>query len=150
MRKRADALAGIFFALVGIGVMVQAIGLGIGTATDPKPGFFPLLGGFGLTIISTILVVRSLGKHNIELKEFGDFWRPLVLVLGLGIYILTLDILGYIIATVILSAIVLHLMDTKPWWVLLGISLGLALASFLLFDRLLGVILPKGTLIGFL
>jgi putative tricarboxylic transport membrane protein len=150
MRKRADALAGIFFALVGIVVMTQAIGLGIGTATDPKPGFFPLLGGLGLTVISTILLVRSLGEHSIELKEFGDLWRPLFLVLGLGIYILTLDMLGYIIATVILSAIVLHLMDTKPWWALFGISLGLALSSYFLFDRLLGVILPKGILIGLL
>ncbi len=146
MEKKADALAGLFFILIGIGVMGRAIDLRIGTATDPKPGFFPLLGGAGLTILSGVFFVRSFLNRKVEVKPFGDLWRPLLLVVGLVAYVLTFNFLGYIIATFILSMIVLRLMDTRSWWVLAGTSLGLALASYFLFDRVLGVILPKGLL----
>lgn len=149
MEKKTDIWGSSFFILIGIGVTVRAVGLQIGTATEPKPGFFPFLGGIGLTVLSGIYLVRSLWRGGgPEDKIKGDLWRPTFLVLGLVIYVLTFNPLGYVLATFILSAIVLWIMDTRPWWTLAGVSLGLALASYILFDRLLGVTLPKGIMPG--
>jgi hypothetical protein len=45
-----------------------------------------------------------------------------------------------------LSAVVLYVMDVKIWWKVLAIGLVVSLASYALFDRLLGITLPPGIL----
>ena len=72
--------------------------------------------------------------------------RPTILVVGLLIYSLILDLAGYVIATTMLSAVVLFVMDVKIWWKVLAIGLVVSLASYALFDRLLGITLPPGIL----
>ncbi len=74
---------------------------------------------------------------------------PVLVVLTLILYVATLETLGYIITTTILSAVVLKVMETKPR-ILVLVSLILAVVSYLLFDRLLGVTLPRGLLAAFL
>lgn len=150
MRKLGDVLASLFFTFLGIGVTIAAIKLRMGTATEPQPGFFPFLGGVALTIFSVILFVQAWRGRGIETQILGSFFRPAILILGLIVYIFILDLVGYIIATTILSAIVLQIMDTKPWWVLAAVSLVLSIGSYILFDWLLGVTLPKGMLIALL
>jgi putative tricarboxylic transport membrane protein len=66
--------------------------------------------------------------------------------MGLVIYVLIFDIAGYILATVILSVIVLRVLEPKTRWIFAVVSLILAIGSYLLFDRLLGVLLPGGIL----
>jgi hypothetical protein len=56
-----------------------------------------------------------------------------------------LETLGYIIATALLSAVMLRVLETK-FRMLLPVSLLLAIGSYILFDRLLGVSLPGGPL----
>ena len=63
-------------------------------------------------------------------------------MIGLLAYVLLFDPAGYIIATIVLSVIVLRILDTKSWWVIGGVSLLLAFGTFFLFDRLLGMPLP--------
>jgi hypothetical protein len=57
---------------------------------------------------------------------------------------------GYVISTIMLSAVVLRVLETKSWWVLAVVSLVLSIGSYLLFVRLLGVTLPNGILARFL
>lgn len=67
------------------------------------------------------------------------------MVLGLILYVAGLEPLGYVIATALLSAAVLRVLETK-FRVLFPVSLLLAIGSYILFDRLLGVTLPGGLL----
>jgi putative tricarboxylic transport membrane protein len=76
-------------------------------------------------------------------------WRPVILIAGLFVYAVVLDVVGYVVATTVLSVVVLRVLDTKTWWKLLVISLALSLGTYLLFDRLLDVSLPEGVLGGF-
>ena len=62
------------------------------------------------------------------------------------IYVAILEEIGFVLATVMLSAMVLRILDTKSWWVLVAASLVLSVGSYVLFDRLLGVTLPGGVL----
>jgi putative tricarboxylic transport membrane protein len=72
-----------------------------------------------------------------------------MIVLGLVVYVLIFDLAGYIVATIVLSAIVLRVMETKKRWILAVMSLILAVGSYVLFDRVLGVLLPNGILARF-
>ncbi len=146
MRKSTDTIVGFFFIFVGSGAMIGAIGLQLGQAHDPKPGFLPFIDGVALTILSAILIIKAWRGDTTGVNAFGNLWRPAMLITGLVIYISISNLMGFIIATTILSVIILRIMETKSWWVVAVGSLTMAIGSYLLFDRLLEVTLPAGIL----
>jgi len=139
-------LAGLIFVLIGVGVIIGALTLRVGSATEPQPGFFPFVGGVLLLILSSILFVQGLRGRSLGTKAFGELRRPAILIVAMVVYVVILDGVGYVIATIMLSAIVLRILETKSWWVIVVASLVLSVGSYILFDRLLGVTLPNGIL----
>lgn len=150
MKKPGDIFASLFFTFLGLGIVMGAIRLGVGKATAPQPGFMPFLSGATLIFLSTILLVQSWRGQSKGSQPFGELRRPLILTAGLVFYVGILDFVGYIIATAFISAVVLHVLETRTWWVLVGVSLALAMGTYALFDRLFGITFPIGILKGFL
>lgn len=149
MRKSGDIVVGLFFLAIGIVFMIGAIKLQVGVPTEPRPGFFPFIDGIILIVLSALFLFQAWGGRAGESHAFGKMGGPALVVLTLILYVATLETLGYVITTTILSAIVLKVMETKPR-ILVLVSLILAVVSYLLFDRLLGVTLPSGLLAAFL
>jgi len=145
MRKPGEIGVGICFLGIGIGFTIGAIRLQIGKPTEPQPGFFPFLGGVILIVLSAIFLFRAQLGRTGETRAFGKLRSPSIVVLGLILYVAGLEPLGYIVATALLSAAVLRVLETK-FRVLFPVSLLLAVGSYILFDRLLGVTLPGGLL----
>ncbi len=150
MRNRGDLFAGLLLVLIGAGVIFGAVKLRVGTATEPQPGFFPFVGGTLLIILSAILLLKAFRGTSVGTKAFGELRRPAILIGAMIGYVLILDRVGYVLATILLSAVILHILETKSWWVLTAVSLVLSVGSYVLFDRLLGVTLPGGILTGIL
>ena len=145
MEKVSKLLAGSIFALIGVGSAIIAIGLGIGNLAEPAPGFFPFAGGIVLAFLSLLFLVQEWRQRADGSNEFqGDLRRPVIAVIGLVVYTAFFETVCYIIATTILSAIVLRVLDTKSLRVIAVVSLLLSIGSYLLFDQVLGVKLPKG------
>ncbi len=149
MRKTGDIIASLFCILIGVAVMAGATRLRLGTPSEPQPGFFPFVSGAVLVVLCAVLLLQALSGRGQGAEAFGELWRPGMLMTGLLIYSVVLDDLGYILATMILSAVVLRVLDTKAWLKLAGISLVLSIGTYFLFDRLLNVSLPGGILSGF-
>ncbi len=145
MRKPGEIAVGICFLGIGIGFTIGAIRLQIGKPTEPQPGFFPFLGGVILIVLSAIFLFQAQLGRTGETQAFGKLRSPSIVVLGLILYVAGLEPLGYIVATALLSAAVLRVLETK-FRVLFPVSLLLAIGSYILFDRLLGVTLPGGLL----
>ncbi|MEI7673645.1 MAG: tripartite tricarboxylate transporter TctB family protein, partial [Deltaproteobacteria bacterium] len=122
--------------------------LQIGAPTEPQPGFFPFWGGLILIALSALFLFQAWGGRAGESHAFGRLGGPVVVVLALIMYVAALEKVGYVITTALLSAVVLKVLETKPLSILL-VSLILPVASYLLFDRLLGVTLPLGLLSAF-
>jgi putative tricarboxylic transport membrane protein len=148
MRKPGEIVAGLCFLAIGIGFTVGAVNLHIGVPTEPKPGFFPFWDGVILIALSTVFLYQAWGGRAGESHAFGRLGGPAAVVLALVLYVATMETVGYVITTALLSAVVLKVLETKPR-VLVLMSLILAIASYLLFDRLLGVTLPLGLLAAF-
>ena len=146
MRKSGDVLASLFLIFVGMGVIIGGSKLSIGTVREPQAGFFPFVGGVSLIVLCLILLIQGLRGRSAGIQAFGELLRPVFLILGMVVYILLFDLVGYIIATIILSIIVLRILDTKSWWVIAGVSFSLAVGTYILFDRLLSMPLPGGIL----
>ena len=149
MRKRGEIVVGLCFLAIGIGFTVGAVKLQIGGPTEPQPGFFPFLDGSILILLSAIFLFQAWAGRAGESQAFGKLRGPGIVVLALILYVVTLETLGYIIATGLLSALVLKVLETKAR-VLALVSLILAVVSYIIFDRLLGITLPPGPLAWFL
>jgi putative tricarboxylic transport membrane protein len=152
MQKNGDMWAGLFFLFLGVAVIVGSLRMPLGTPLDPQPGFFPLLAGVflsGLSIVHLALAFHK-RKGSSKIQAFGTVWRPASMIAGLLIYSFILDPVGYVIATIFLSVIILRILESKSWWKLVTISIGASIGTYVLFDRIMGVTLPLGILKGVL
>ena len=147
--SKGDVIASIVFLSIGIGVIGESFRLRIGSATEPQPGFFPLLGGVFLIFLAGILMTQALRGRTTGTKPF-KFWGPPAIMVGvLCLYVAVFNTVGYVLATIPLGMVVLYIMDTKQWRILLLTSFILSLASYILFSKFLDVPISNGILARF-
>jgi putative tricarboxylic transport membrane protein len=150
MRKPGDVIGSLVLLFVSAWAITGGLKLHLGKASEPQPGFFPFWGGVVIAVLSGILLVQALSGRSKGSEPFGALWRPLIMIIGLIVYVAFLDSLGYIISTLVLAIILLRVLGTKKPWVLALAALIIAFVSYVLFDRLLNVTLPRGVLGSFL
>jgi putative tricarboxylic transport membrane protein len=150
MRNRGDIIGSIVLLHIGIGVVIGSIRLKLGTLLMPQPGFFPFLGGLLLIGLSLVLLIQGWLNRGTEPRQprenFGEWRRPLILVVSLSLYTAVLEALGYVLPTILLSAVTLRVLGVTSWKVLILASLGMSVGTYYLFGRLLGIELPAGVL----
>jgi putative tricarboxylic transport membrane protein len=149
MRKPGEIVVGCCFLAVGVAFTIGAVRLQIGGPTEPLPGFFPFWGGLILMVLSVLYLFHAWGGRAGGSQTFGRLGGIALVVGTLILYVATLEKLGYLITTGCLCAVILKVLETKLR-VIVAVSLVLPVASYLIFDRLLGVTLPPGllTLLG--
>jgi hypothetical protein len=143
---------GVGLTLMALGVLVIADSLrvGIGWADDgPRSGYFPFYIGLGLLLASAWITAHQLlrwhGSQGIfaERSQLASVWAilwPMVifvgLVAGLGIYVASVVLIAYFMLR--------HGKHGAPLTV--GVSLGVPVVCFAVFERWFLVPLPKGPL----
>ncbi len=147
MKNRSDAAGSLFLFLLGVGAVIGAIRLKVGSPTEPQPGFFPFLGGLSLIVFSAIIFLKGRTGQGQKKVVFGDVGRPALLLVVMIVLVGVLDRLGYVIGTFIASGLILRILNVKSWRVLLLTSLCLSIGTYILFDKLLGIELPVGILV---
>jgi putative tricarboxylic transport membrane protein len=150
MRKLGDIIGGFILLFVGVWAIIGGMKLHLGKFSEPQPGFFPFWGGVVLAVLSGVLLFQALSGRSKGTEAFGALWRPMIMIIGLIAYVAILNSLGYIIATIVLSIVLLRVLGTKRSWVLALAALIIAFGTYILFDRLLNVTLPGGVLGRFL
>ena len=150
MRKLGDVIGGLVLLCISAWAIIGGVKLHLGKVSEPQPGFFPFWGGVVLAVLSGILLFQAWSGRSKGAEAFGAIWRPMIMIIGLIAYVLLLNTLGYLIATLVLSTLLLRVLGTKRVWVLALAGLCIAFGSYILFDRLLNVTLPTGILARFL
>ena len=118
MRKLGDIIGGLILLFVSVWAIIGGMKLHLGKASEPQPGFFPFWGGVVLAALSGILLFQALSGRSKGSEGFGALWRPMIMIIGLIVYVAFLNSLGYIIATIVLSIVLLRVLGTKRSWVL--------------------------------
>ena len=149
MKNTGDAAGSLFLFLLGLGAVIGAIRLKVGSPTEPQPGFFPFLGGLSLIVLSTIIFFKGWIGQSQKKVVFGEVGRPVLLLIVMIALVAVLDSVGYVIGTFIASVLILRILNVKSWRVLLLTSLCLSIGTYILFDKLLGIELPVGILARF-
>ena len=148
---KRDLVGGLGFLLLALVGVEESLRLPLGSWQRPAPGLFPLLVSLVLAGMALTLLLVALATHAPAPPGESSAARPTkvwwTLVSLLAFYAL-LERLGFLIASFLLLFFLLRAIAGQRWRVTLAISVGASLSSYLVFDRLLKLPLPRGP-IGF-
>ena len=118
------------------------------TSFAPSTGFLPLWLGVIMAVLSVLLIVTAtLQRDESGPKAIFPRGRALLAVVlflaGLAAYIALLAVLGYLVATLLLTAFLLRVVMQVGAKTTCLVALGASVGLYVLFHVLLNVDLPK-------
>ena len=158
--KRIDQISGLIILLVAVVYLFKATKLAIWEGTTSGqgmtlgPGFFPLLLGIALIALIILLLIKTTlatKDHTLSLPQ-GFFpsrsglLKLLCLIGALAVYVWTLQPLGYLLSTLFFLCVLFLAWEPKRPGFAITVSVGTVFCSYVLFELLLKVQLPKGLL----
>jgi putative tricarboxylic transport membrane protein len=141
----------LIFLAAGIYGLFFSIGYPLGRWNEPGPGVFPL----GLSILLCIFGISWFiqGKGKGEKKEsvtLGRFVRKFITPLRIAgltaAFILTLELLGYLLASTLYLFILFFWVSRYKLWTAFVLAIAFGAGSWLFFEKLLATPLPRGFL----
>jgi putative tricarboxylic transport membrane protein len=162
VRLGRDGIAGLIGLAVSLTLLPFAYGLPKLPIVPIGPGFYPTLVLVFMAAMSAVLVIQDVvaQRHaaapvaaeparEVPRRNYGLVLAAFVAV---GIYIALLPLLGFRIATALFvagfQAVLERPATLRQWAVQTAIAVGTAAVTYLVFERYLSVILPRGTWTG--
>lgn len=119
----------------------------------PGPGLLPFIGGLALSSLGLIVLISSFGsaKRNSEVTkrffpEKNSFRKIFFAIVGLTIYAIIFEYLGFILTTFFLLIFLLRFIEPQKWSVVWVTAILTTALFYLIFCIFLKVQLPKGLL----
>lgn len=156
--KNQNFLAGIALSLVGIFMLVDAIRFGRFINGNVGADFFPKMVSTALLLVGISLLSSgltqvkkepSVANGGVTGQIKGNVPEFLGTIAVLILYILLLEPLGFIIATIPFCFSLILLIspkDKRNYLLFAAISVGVAIVAYLLFVKVFYVMLPQGIL----
>jgi putative tricarboxylic transport membrane protein len=154
-----DGIAGLVLLAISLVLLVQSFQLPSLPIVPVGPGFYPAIVLSFMAAASALLVVQDVLKHRAPAEAaVSDApprnYRLVVIAFAIvGAYVALLPLLGFRIATVLFVGALQAALDrpksARQWVVLVAIALGTAAVSYVIFERYLLVLLPRGAWTGF-
>ncbi len=138
-----DRVAGGALALIALVVLWESRKLPLGSFRNPGPAYMPMVLAAILLVFGTLLVVTG-GRASAFRGVSWAEWRHAVAIFAVCVFAaLALERLGYRATVTVALAFLLGVVERKGIVFTVVFSLALAIGSFLLFDTLLRVPLPR-------
>ena len=133
--------------LFGIIVIIGSLQVGIGWGAEgPRAGFLPFY--FGLAIIIGSLINLWNTHREADYKSLFAEWSQLhsvmLVVIPTAIYVAVIPYTGIYMASIVLIAFFMRWIGKYGWGMVAGVSIGVPLVCFIVFERWFLVSLPKG------
>lgn len=152
----ADAVVALLFLIVGVVVAADSYRIGAGWADDgPQAGYFPFYVGLLLAVSGLITAVLALRRDATWGRIFAtreELRRVFDVFIPTAVYVASVFVLGIYLASALFIAWFMKRHGRFHAALTLGISLGVPVLLFMLFERWFLVPLPKGpieNLLGF-
>lgn len=139
-----DRRSGLFIFGLSLFVIWESIRLGLWTINQPGAGLLSFCAGVIMSALSLVLIYRGWKSREPWKSQKHDPRIVILVLVSLFVFSLVLDSLGFVVATFFLAGILFHLGESRPWYVLLGMSLSVSFISYYIFGVLLQVHFPKG------
>ena len=148
--KNADQWSGLVLLIISGLICWGSLPLPYGNIHNPGPGFYPLWLGILLGVMSGALILKSVRQKGQQrslrdiLAEKVRWDKVLFLLLALALYGYLMNILGFLLITILLMVFLLRFIEPQPWrsvitWTLVG-----SCGSYLIFEIWMKLRLPRG------
>ncbi len=139
-----DRVAGGALVLVALIVFWESRKLPLGSFRTPGPAYMPIVLAAILLVFGALLAVTG-GRASLVASVGWSEWRHAVAIVAVCAFAaVALERLGYRATVTVALAFLLGVVERKGLAFTTVFSLALAIGSFLLFDTLLRVPLPRG------
>src|SRR4051812_43067542 len=147
-----DAITGLAVLAASLVLFALTLGLQQNALVPIGPGFYPRIVLGISALLSAMLLFFSLREKTPEEKGRAAGTRNYKLVVTIfaifGVYVGALPFLGYRVATFVFVAVLQALLEPpagrKGWILLLVSALLTTAATYVLFEKYLTVLLPRG------
>lgn len=141
----------LIFLGAGVYGLIFSIQLPLGRWNQPGPAVFPLALSVLLCLSGTLWFIRGKAKGGkgepVSLGEFiGKLVTPLEIAGLTGAFILALEPLGYLVASILYLLALLVWVSRYKLWVGAVLAITFGAGSWIFFGRLLRTPLPQGFL----
>jgi putative tricarboxylic transport membrane protein len=148
--RRADQVTAIVLFIGSLALMREARKLPPGGTFGPGPEFLPFWLGVLMAGLALLLFLQARRRAPAGAGRVFPDAKALVplgaTLAGLAAYILVLELLGFLLATGLLTAFLLGVVERERWTTSLAVAVANAVVLQTIFRTLLGVSLPKGFL----
>jgi putative tricarboxylic transport membrane protein len=139
----------IVLVIIGLAITVGSFRYGFGSFEEPGAGFLPFFTGVCTIFFASIPLILALKRGWMPLRSLweGTKWhRAVVVTVALFLFCFFLKGLGFVLASILLTAGLFRLMYRPKWWVTILSSLATTAFFYVLFQVCLESQLPRGFL----
>jgi putative tricarboxylic transport membrane protein len=147
--RKADILFALL--LLGLAILVAwgSLQLDIGWGMNgPAGGFFPFWLAVGLAICCVVILVQAIWNASPALRQplvTSGGWGPILTVTLPAIAMVALtEMVGLYPAAALYIGFYMRWIGKHPWLLVLAVSLGVPLGSYMIFDKWFLIPMPKG------
>lgn len=154
-----DGIAGLILLTISLVLLVQSFQLPSLPIVPVGPGFYPAIVLSFMAAASALLVLQDIVKHRATAPTGAADapprrYRLVVIAFAIiGGYVALLPLVGFRVATVsfvaALQAALGRPRTAREWVVLIAIAVGTTVSIYVIFERYLLVLLPRGAWTGF-
>ena len=143
--------SGIWF-FIGLTICLASLQYKLGALSSPSSGFLPFLSGSAISFFSIVGFI-----HATIRKNKGEVWdsllhavrwkKALIIIISLFAYGLLLGSIGFFLCTLLFIGFLLRVVVPQRWSLVIGGSVLITVASYVVFEVLLKAQMPKGFLV---
>jgi len=146
--RAADLITASVLMLLGGVVLADAVRLGIGWGTDgPKSGFFPFWLAALMVFTCGVILLQAARRASVKPFVTRAQLAPVLKVLwpAAGMVVLT-QFIGLYVASALYLGFYMRWVGRHSWLAVVGLAVGIPVATFLIFEKWFLVPMPKGPL----
>lgn len=147
--KKADLITGVILLVISGYVIQEAWRMPPSATFGPGSGFLPFWLGVLLTALAVILLATAWRRQATEKDSKSPFpgMRALIAIGsvlgGLAVYIVLIEVLGYLVDTFLYVAFLLGIVERERWPITVGVAVLTTAGLYIIFQVLLGITLPS-------
>ena len=115
-------------------------------AEGPRAGFFPFYIGLFILLASMVNLFSAFFDipRDRLFAEWGQLLRVLSVIVPTALFVALIPSLGIYVSSVLLIALFMKWLGKYRWHIVAAVSIGVPVATFLVFEKWFLVPLPKG------